>query len=134
MAKTGKIVNPTTVLYQPAFCRKPIRYQAIKSSHGGKQHGASRTPFNCQRITCVTTNRTDYVTMVKYLANSVSVPIERFEGSELSKMYYIDTSACVMGKHKLKYNPMNLYSLFGQYCGKTSKEMKNAMLAEINKN
>ena len=80
------------------------------------------------------TNRTDYVTMVKYLADSVSVPVERFEGSELSKMYYLDTSTCVMGKRKLKYNPMNLYSLFGQYCGKTGTEMKNAMLAKINKN
>ena len=43
-------------------------------------------------------------------------------------------STCVMGKRKLKYNPMNLYDLFGHYCGKTSMEMKNAMLAEINKN
>ena len=38
--KTGKIEFPTAVLYQPAFCGKPIGYQAIKSSHGSKQHGA----------------------------------------------------------------------------------------------
>ena len=81
MAKTKKIVNPTAVFYLPVFCGKPTGYQAIKVQMVANNMEPAERLSIVEELHALT-NRTHYVTMVKYLADSVSVPIERFEGSE----------------------------------------------------
>ena len=41
---------------------------------------------------------------------------------------------CVIGKHKKKYNPMNLYDIFASYTNKTGSEIKDLVLQEITEN
>ena len=80
------------------------------------------------------TKRLDYTNDVQYLSEICACDATLFEQSELKQMYILDTSMCVIGKRKKKYNPMNLYDIFAAYTNKTGMEIKDLVLQEISEN
>ena len=80
------------------------------------------------------TQKLDYTNDVQYLSEICACDATLFEQSELRQMYTLDTSMCVIGKGKKKYNPMNLYDIFASYTNKTGSEIKDLVLQEISEN
>ena len=54
-----------------------------------------------------------------------------FDQSELGQMFYLDTTHCVRGNRKKKYNIYNVYAIFGACMNKSPETLKNLMLNEI---
>ena len=80
------------------------------------------------------TKRLDYTNDVQYLSEICACETTLFEQSELGQMHTLDTSMCVIGKQKKKYNPMNLYDIFAAYTNNTGSEIKDLVLQEILEN
>ena len=80
------------------------------------------------------TQKLDYTNDVQYLSEICACDATLFEQSKLGQMYTLDTSMCVIGKCKKKYNPMNLYNIFAFYTNKTESEIKDLVLQEISEN
>ena len=78
--------------------------------------------------------RLDYTNYVQYLGELCACNSTLFEQSELGQMYTLNTSTCVIGKRKKKYNPMNLYDIFAAYTNKNGTEIKELLLKEITDN
>ena len=80
------------------------------------------------------TRRLYYTSDVQYIGETYACDATLFDLSELGQMYWLDTSTCVLGKRKKKYNPMNLYEIFASYMNKTSVEIEELVLKEISEN
>ena len=80
------------------------------------------------------TRKLYYTNDVQYIRETYACDATLFDQSELGEMYSLDTSTCVLGKRKKKYNPMKLYEIFASYTNKTSVEIKEIVLKEISEN
>ena len=76
----------------------------------------------------------EYTSMIRYLAEIEACDSSVFNESELGQMFYLDTTHCVIGKRKKKYNSFNIYDIFGSYIGKPSQHVKDLMLTELSSN
>ena len=67
----------------------------------------------------------DYTKCVCYLSEIEACDAVLFEDSELGQLYSLDTTHCVVGKGKKRYNSMNVYAIFGSYVDKSPLEVKD---------
>ena len=63
--------------------------------------------------------KVDYTDCVWYLSENNACDGVLFNQSELGQMFYLDTTQCVTGKRKKKYNSFNVYTIFGAYVNKS---------------
>ena len=75
--------------------------------------------------------KVDYTECVRYLSQNDACDGVLFDQSELGLMFYLDTTHCVTGKRKKKYNSYNVYAIFGAYVNKSPEAVKDLMLNEI---
>ena len=79
-------------------------------------------------------NKVDYTDCVRYLSENDALTVYFLMKVNQDKMFYLDTTYCVTGKRKKKYNSLNIYAIFGAYVNKTPEKVKELMLDEISSN
>ena len=97
---------------------------------GTSRRGMMATTMNIVETENVST-KVYYMECVRYLSENDACDGVLFDQSEPGQMFYLDTTHCVTGKRKKKYNSYNVYAIFGAYVNQSPEAVKDLMLNEI---